>query len=268
MNQIAFIGAGNMASALIQGMLSAGTEPATIRAADIAEAQLQTLANRGVITSTRNAEVVSGADIIVLAVKPQVLVDILQPLTLASDQLVVSIAAGIDMQTLEGATSGQQPIVRCMPNTPALVGAGMAALFANGHVTEPQRAAAAAVLEAVGRALWVPEEAMLDAVTAVSGSGPAYFFYLMEAMIEAGVSLGLPEETATELTLQTALGAARLAQSSEDTPGQLRRNVTSPGGTTERALDLMNEADVADAIVRALKGAAERSAELAEEFGR
>ena len=268
MNQIAFIGAGNMASALIQGMLNAGTDPATVRAADIAEAQLEQLAGLGVKTSTSNATVVSGADIIVLAVKPQVLVDILQPLTLAADQLVVSIAAGIDMQTLQAATSTQQPIVRCMPNTPALVGAGMAALFANSQVNSVQRTAAAGVLEAVGRALWVPEEAMLDAVTAVSGSGPAYFFYLMEAMIDAGVNLGLPEETATELTLQTALGAAQLAQSSEDTPGQLRRNVTSPGGTTERALDLMNEANVADAIVRALKGAAERSAELAEEFGR
>jgi pyrroline-5-carboxylate reductase len=155
-----------------------------------------------------------------------------------------------------------------MPNTPALLGAGISGLFANAAVSAGQRDAAEHILSAAGRTLWVAEEPLLDAVTAVSGSGPAYFFYLMEAMVEAGAQLGLDVEAATALTLETAYGAALMARAGKDSPAQLRRNVTSPGGTTERALSILEEADARAIIRRALTGAAERSRELAEEFGR
>ncbi len=267
MTQIAFIGAGNMAKALIQGLIDAGTKPADLRASDISDAQLAPLAERGVRTSQDNQLTIDGADLIVLAVKPQVLAEILSPLRVELNQVLISIAAGIDIKTLAAASSSAQPIVRCMPNTPALVGQGMAALFATDQVSANQRQKAEAVLRAVGEVVWIDHESQLDAVTAVSGSGPAYFFYLMEAMVNAGEQLGLSRDIATQLTLQTALGAATLAKGSDDSPATLRVNVTSPGGTTERALNLLNEADVANAIVRALQGAAERSAELAEEFG-
>ncbi len=267
MTKIAFIGAGNMAKALIQGLVDSGTPADQLSAADIAEAQLAPLAELGVATSTDNAQAIQSADVVVLSVKPQVLTAILKELPLESQQLLISIAAGIDMSTLTSGAGASQPIVRCMPNTPALVGAGMAALFANSHVTDAQMDAGEKLLSAVGEVVWVQEEHLLDAVTAVSGSGPAYFFYLMEAMIRAGTDLGLSEDIATQLTLQTALGAAQLAKGSQDVPAQLRRNVTSPGGTTERALNLLNEADVSNAIVRALQGAALRSKELSQEFG-
>ncbi len=266
--KVAFIGAGNMAKALIHGLMEAGTAAANLRAADISESQLAPLAAAGVRTSLDNQAAIDDAEVIVLAVKPQVLADTVSALHLDPAQLVVSIAAGIPMDTLQAVTGPAQPIVRCMPNTPALVGAGIAGLFANAHTLASHRDAAQTLLAAAGEVIWVEQEGLLDAVTAVSGSGPAYFFYVMEAMIRAGVELGLSESDATHLTLQTAYGAARLAQSSDEPPGQLRRNVTSPGGTTERALDIMNAADVADAIVRALHGAARRSTELAEEFGR
>ncbi len=266
--KVAFIGAGNMAKALIHGLLEAGTNAADLCAADISESQLTPLAAAGVRTSLDNQTAITSADVIVLAVKPQVLADTVSALQLDESQLVVSIAAGIPMDTLQAVTGPTQPIVRCMPNTPALVGAGMAGLFANAHANASHRDAAQTLLAAAGEVVWVEQEHLLDSVTAVSGSGPAYFFYLMEAMIRAGEELGLSEAAATSLTLQTAYGAAKLAQSSSEVPAQLRRNVTSPGGTTERALDIMNEAGVADAIVRALHGAAKRSTELAEEFGR
>ena len=267
MTQIAFIGAGNMAGSLIRGLIESGHPPSALRAADISAAQLERYADLNVMTSSDNAEVTNGADVVVLAVKPQVLVPIVRNLPLEPHQLVISIAAGIDMAALERAAPAGQPIVRCMPNTPALVGAGMAGLFANAPVSEPQRESAEAILSAVGQVVWLAEETLIDAVTAVSGSGPAYFFYLMEHMVTAGTQLGLSRAQATQLTLQTAHGAALLAMSSEDGPAQLRANVTSPGGTTERALATLNEAGVSDAIVRALNGAAVRSAELAKEFG-
>lgn len=265
---IAFIGAGNMARSLITGLVKSGHPADRILASDPLPAQLDTLASLGVNAADSNSAAVADADIVVLAVKPQVLGDVLSALSLRRDQLLISIAAGVPLASLEAWSDPAQPIVRCMPNTPALLGAGISGLLANSSVSTSQRLAADRVLSAAGKTIWVSEEPLLDAVTAVSGSGPAYFFYLMEAMVEAGVKLGLDREAATTLTLETAYGASLMARSGNDTPERLRRNVTSPGGTTERALSILEAADTRGAIERALIGAAERSRELAEEFGR
>jgi pyrroline-5-carboxylate reductase len=265
---IAFIGAGNMARSLIAGLVKGGHPADRIRASDPVPAQLEALSQLAVMRAASNDAAVAGADVVVLAVKPQVLGDVLRALQLDRGQLLISIAAGVPLASLERCSDPQQPIVRCMPNTPALLGAGISGLFANASVSTEQRAVAEQIVGAAGRTLWVAEEPLLDAVTAVSGSGPAYFFYLMEAMVEAGVELGLEPEAATALTLETAYGAALMARAGTGTPEQLRRNVTSPGGTTERALSILDEADTRAVIRRALAGAAERSRELAEEFGR
>lgn len=265
--RIAFIGAGNMAASLIQGLLRKGFDPASIHAADPAADQLARLAGLGIHTYTDNADATREASIVVLAVKPQLAGAVLRALTLTDDQVLVSIAAGIDLRSLMSWTRASQPIVRCMPNTPALVGAGISALFASKTTSEPQRDGAEAVLGAAGDVLWVDTEAQLDAVTAVSGSGPAYFFYLMEAMVDSGEKLGLSRETATRLTLQTAYGAAVMARDGEDPPATLRRNVTSPGGTTAAALATFDAADMAATIDHALAAAAHRAVELAREFG-
>ena len=265
---IAFIGAGNMASSLINGLIASGRQPANISASDPAADQLDKLHALGVVTCATNDDAVRGAELVVLAVKPQVLQAVLADLTeLGCNQLIVSIAAGVPISSLQSWTRPDQAIVRCMPNTPALLGAGITALFANEQATDDQRALAEAVLAAAGKTLWVQAEALLDAVTAVSGSGPAYFFYLMEAMIEAGVALGLDERTAKTLTIETAYGAALMAREGTAPPARLRANVTSPGGTTERALSILEAADSRGIINAALAGAAERSRELAAESG-
>ncbi len=264
---IAFIGAGNMARSLISGLLAAGASPARLRAADPDAGQRQALGELGVTTHADNGDAVRDADLVVLAVKPQVLGTVLQSLPLDPDQLIVSIAAGVPLAALERWAGSDRAIVRCMPNTPALLGAGITGMYANGAVTARQRDSADAVLGAAGRTLWVVDESKLDAVTAVSGSGPAYFFYLMEAMIEAGVGLGLDRDSATTLALETAYGAARMAREGDQPPATLRANVTSPGGTTERALSILDAAGVRDALERAIAGAAQRARELAEEFG-
>ncbi len=263
---IAAIGAGNMAFSLVSGLIRSGIPGERIRAADVVAAQLNRFRPLGAQTYENNAQAVAGADIVLVSVKPQVLQDVLRVLPINTKQLVISIAAGIPMRTLLAGTSSAQPIVRCMPNTPALVGAGISGLYANAAVTPALRDQATALLESVGRVIWVKDEAQIDAVTAVSGSGPAYFFLLMEAMIKAGLELGLDRETATALTIETAVGSALLARGSDSEPATLRANVTSPGGTTARALSIMNDAGVGDAIVRALHGAAERSAELARDY--
>ncbi len=265
--RLAFIGAGNMARSLISGLLAAGTAPERIRASDPHQQQREQLGRLGVVTFDDNRTAVRDADVIVLAVKPQVLGAVLKPLAPRPGQLVVSIAAGVPLTALEAWTPPATAIVRCMPNTPALLRAGITGMFANEHVSPEQRAMADSVLGAAGATLWVESESLLDAVTAVSGSGPAYFFYLMEAMIAAGESLGLDRASATTLTLETALGAARMARESGEPPGRLRANVTSPGGTTERALSILDAAGTRAAVERAVAGAAQRAKELAEEFG-
>ena len=265
---ITFIGAGNMARSLISGLLTSGYSTGAIQASDPLAEQRQAVENLGVETTEDNSGACSKADVIVLAVKPQVLGKVLASIsTLRPDQLLISIAAGVPIASLSAWTSPEQAIVRCMPNTPALLGAGITGLYANHQVSESQRQLAEQILNAAGRTLWVDSEALLDAVTAVSGSGPAYFFYLMEAMIDTGVELGLDPDIARALTIETAYGAALMARDGSEGPAELRRNVTSPGGTTERALSILQAAGVSDTVRAALTGARSRSQELAEEFG-
>jgi len=267
--RIAFIGAGNMAASLIGGLRAKGLEAAQIRASDPGEeTRARVSAEHGIETFADNAQAIDGADVVVLAVKPQamkVVCEAIRP-SLKPNQLVVSIAAGITCASMNN-WLGAQPIVRCMPNTPALLRQGVSGLFATAQVTAEQRQQAQDLLSAVGIALWLNEEQQLDAVTAVSGSGPAYFFLLIEAMTAAGVKLGLPADIAAQLTLQTALGAAHMAVSSDVDAAELRRRVTSPAGTTEAAIKSFQANGFEALVEKALGAAAHRSAEMAEQLG-
>ena len=266
--RIAFIGAGNMAASLIGGLRAQGMSAAQICASEPgAEQRARISAEHGITVYESNQQAISGADLIVLAVKPQIMKAVCLALAphLQANQLIVSIAAGISCASLNN-WLGPQPLVRCMPNTPALVRQGVSGLFANAQVSATQREQAEQVLSAVGMVLWLDNEAQIDAVTAVSGSGPAYFFLLIEAMSAAGVQLGLTPETATQLSIQTALGAARMAVSSDVDAGELRR-VTSPNGTTEAAIKTFQAGGFAALVENALTAAATRSVELANELG-
>ncbi|MDH0302694.1 MULTISPECIES: pyrroline-5-carboxylate reductase [unclassified Pseudomonas] len=268
--RIAFIGAGNMAASLIGGLRAQGLDATQIRASDPgAETRARIQAEHGIDTFENNAQAIDGVEVIVLAVKPQVMKAVCETLkpNLKPGQLVVSIAAGITCASLQ-AWLGAIPVVRCMPNTPALLRQGASGLYATREVTVEQRQQAEQLLSAVGTALWLEEERQLDAVTAVSGSGPAYFFLLIEAMTAAGEKLGLPRETASQLTLQTALGAARMAVASDVDAAELRRRVTSPAGTTEAAIKSFQANGFEALVEQALQAAAKRSAELAEQLGK
>ncbi|ROR98930.1 pyrroline-5-carboxylate reductase [Sinobacterium caligoides] len=267
---IAFIGAGNMASALFGGLINQGFDADKIWAADPYPASLEQAAALGVNTTSDNHTAIAQADIVVLAVKPQVLKDVVTPLQesfATRKPLIISIVAGIEMTSLERWLGNQQAIVRCMPNTPALVRRGATGLFANPHVSEKQRRQTTEILDAVGISLWLSTESQIDAVTAISGSGPAYFFLLIEAMTEAGSKLGLDRQTAAQLTLQTALGAAEMAVSSDVDAAELRRRVTSPAGTTEAALNSFERDNFRTVVETAVKAAKQRSGELAELLG-
>ncbi|UVK98485.1 pyrroline-5-carboxylate reductase [Pseudomonas sp. B21-048] len=268
--RIAFIGAGNMAASLIGGLRAKGLDAAQIRASDPGEeTRARVSAEHGIEMFADNAQAIEGVDVIVLAVKPQAMKTVCEAIrpSLKPNQLVVSIAAGITCASMNN-WLGAQPIVRCMPNTPALLRQGVSGLFATREVSAAQRQQAEELLSAVGIALWLDEEQQLDAVTAVSGSGPAYFFLLIEAMTAAGVKLGLPADIAAQLTVQTALGAAHMAVASDVDAAELRRRVTSPAGTTEAAIKSF-QADGFEALVeKALGAAAHRSAEMAEQLGR
>lgn len=260
-----------MASALAGGLLARGWRPADIALSDAYPAQLEAYAGRGVLTTTDNRIVLEHADVLVLAVKPQVMAEVLKPLAAMAQQkrpLVISIAAGIPVASLERWLGDELPVVRAMPNTPALVQTGATGLYANALVSAEQKVVAEAILGAVGLVLWVESESLIDAVTAVSGSGPAYFFYVMEAMMAAGRELGLDEKTARALTLQTALGSAQMAITADVGPEELRRRVTSPGGTTERAVATFDDAGLQAIFSRALKACADRGAELALQLGK
>lgn len=262
---IGFIGSGNMATALIEGLLAQGLAADQLWASDTDSAKLAVLAQKGVHTTLDNKALVKACDVVVLAVKPQAMGQVLAALddTLEHhDCLLVSIAAGVRISTLEAATRSGQPVVRCMPNTPALVLAGASGLYANRWVSDAQKDLALALLAAVGKACWLDNEDQIDAVTALSGSGPAYFFLLMEAMQDAGVALGLPPEVARDLCLQTALGSAKLALASDVDVAELRRRVTSPNGTTEAAIRQFESEDLRAIVARALGKAAQRSKEL------
>ena len=266
-SSIAFIGAGNMASSLIGGLVQKGCQKKNIYISDPSTEQRQRLVSEyGVNECQSNSEAVLQADVLVLAVKPQVMSIVLEDIKNAVNQksiLIISIAAGVPLAMFSGVLGDKTAVVRCMPNTPSLVGAGATGMMANPAVSQNQKVLAEQILGAVGLALWVDSEAQIDAVTALSGSGPAYFFLLMESMITAGESLGLDTETAKQLTLQTALGAATMAQQSDVSPATLRQRVTSPGGTTEQALRTFEEGGFQSLVGAALDAAEKRSKELA-----
>jgi len=270
--KIAFIGGGNMASAIVGGLVVQGFGANTITVSDPMPETLARLATIAAVSTTSdNLAAVKAADVVVLAVKPQVMAQVCRPLadTLAhSKPLIISIAAGITLQSLQQWLGDGLAIVRSMPNTPALVRSGATALFGNSHTGARERALADQLLRAIGITVWTDSEAQLDAVTALSGSGPAYFFLVMEAMIAAGTALGLKPEVATQLTLQTALGAAKMAIDSDVDAAELRRRVTSPGGTTLAALTVMEERGLRDIFAQALAAADQRSRELAVQFGK
>lgn len=265
--KITFIGAGNMASSLAGGLIAKGYSPADITMTDIQDSQLQRVRSKLLVQTQRdNLTACRKADVIVLATKPQVMPDVipaLAPLVAERRPLVISIAAGVTLGQLAGWLGDDCPLVRAMPNTPALVESGATGLFANPQVSPQQRDLARTILGAVGLAIWVDSEDQIDAVTAVSGSGPAYFFLVMEAMIDAGTQLGLSRQVTKQLVLQTALGASQMAITSESEPAQLRQQVTSPGGTTERAIGILQAQGLEAAFADALQGAYQRSKELA-----
>ncbi len=265
-SNICFIGGGNMAQALIGGLISRGLPPKRITVSDPVEQIRQLLQEKEVHVTQDNVAAIKNADVVVLAVKPQVLATVLRPLKgLLSDKLVISIIAGAEIQTISNLIDSNR-IVRVMPNTPALVQTGAHGIYANDVVGTSDRELTSQILAATGLTIWVNSEAQIDAVTAVSGSGPAYFFYLMESMIRAGKNLGLDEKVATALTLQTALGAAQMAITSSNTPSELRKNVTSPNGTTQAALEVFDRAQISQNIQSALAAAQKRSQELAQEL--
>ncbi|MFG3693873.1 pyrroline-5-carboxylate reductase [Stutzerimonas stutzeri] len=271
--RIAFIGGGNMAASLIGGLRAQGLPASAICASDPgADRRTELHDVLGIDTFADNAQAVAGADVVVLAVKPQVMQTVCRDLAphLQASQLIVSIAAGITCASLQQWLGADTPraIVRCMPNTPALLRQGVSGLFANAAVSDEQKRQAEQLLSAVGLALWLDREELIDAVTAVSGSGPAYFFLLIEAMTAAGEQLGLPRDTAAELTLHTALGAARMACESDVEAAELRRRVTSPNGTTEAAIKAFQAGGLEALVQQAMEAAARRSAELAEQLGK
>lgn len=269
--KIGFIGGGNMANSLISGLIASGHSPQQIWVADSNQDKLSSLATGLQInTSASNDALIAEVDVVVLAVKPQTIATVINASSAAFKQskgLVVSIAAGINQASLSSWLGIDKAIVRCMPNTPALVQTGATGLYANAKVTEEQRDLAENIMRSVGITVWVDTETELDAVTAVSGSGPAYFFLLMEAMEKAALELGLSKHTAQLLVEQTALGAARIALESTESPEELRKRVTSPGGTTEQAIKTFEQGHFSDLVKQSIQAAYNRSIELSTELG-
>lgn len=271
MKTLCFIGGGNMARSLIGGLLADGYDPQAIRVAEPDAGKREDLANRfGVRVHKDNLEAAADAQAVILAVKPQVIRPVCEQLAGAEagkGRVYISIAAGVREPDLTRWLGGSAAVVRTMPNTPSLVGTGATALYANPQVSEPQRELAESLMRAVGLVVWLDDETQMDTVTAVSGSGPAYFFLLMEAIEEAAREQGLPAETARLLTIETALGAAKMALESDESPGQLRQRVTSPGGTTEHALHVLEDGEYRTLMARAVKAAAQRARELGQMLG-
>ncbi|MEN8213429.1 MAG: pyrroline-5-carboxylate reductase [Pseudomonadota bacterium] len=269
--KIAFIGAGNMAAALIKGLLQDGHPADNITAADPDRQKLDRISEQSLIhTTTDNSAAVAASDVVVIAVKPQIVAQVAAGIAATVAQrepLLISIAAGIPTPHLQQWLGESAAIVRAMPNTPAMLQAGATGLFAADRVSAEQHSLAESIMRAVGLTIWVDEEAQIDTVTAVSGSGPAYFFLFMEHMIRAAKALGLPDESAHLLTLQTALGASRMALESDDNPATLRAMVTSPGGTTERAINSLEEGGLEQLVLNAMRAARERSIELSSQIG-
>ncbi len=268
---IGFIGGGNMATSLIGGLISDNVPAGNIRVADPDAERREDLANRfGITTTADNLELVGTSDVVVLAVKPQMLHEVCRSIAEVQQThkpLILSVAAGIRIADIERWLGGNCAIVRTMPNTPALVQSGATALFANNKVTNEQGELAEGIMRSVGLTLWLEQESQMDAVTALSGSGPAYIFLIIELMQQAGAKLGLAEESARLLAVQTAFGAAKMALESPDDSTTLRARVTSPGGTTERAISILEQGDIRELFDKALEGARDRAIELAVQLG-
>ncbi|MCP4288029.1 MAG: pyrroline-5-carboxylate reductase [Gammaproteobacteria bacterium] len=268
---IAFIGGGNMAGSLIGGLVADGYNAAKIYASDADREKLASLSARfGIRSASDNLDAAKRADVVVLAVKPQVMKQVAKDLVDAIQQnqpLVISIAAGVREANLQQWLGSDVALIRTMPNTPAMLQAGATVLHAGKGVTSQQKSIAETIMRSVGLTCWVDDEALMDTVTALSGSGPAYFFLVMEAMEQAGTELGLPADTARLLTLQTALGAARMAMERAEGPATLRSYVTSPGGTTESALKALEAGRIRDIFRQALGDAKERSEEISAMLG-
>lgn len=266
--KIGFIGAGNMASSIIGGLVKQGTDSANVWVSNPVLEPMQPLVDQfSVNITTSNNEICQKADIVVLAVKPQVLKEVC--LAIADDvqtnkPLIVSIAAGIESTTIDQWLGENVAMVRCMPNTPSLLQTGASGLFANDKADAEQKAAAQSLFDAVGISVWVESEDQLHGVTAVSGSGPAYFFMFMESMVAAAKEQGLDEAVAKQLVVQTALGAAKMASQSEDDLTTLRKKVTSPGGTTEQAILSFEKNQLPNVVQQAMDACSDRSVELAE----
>jgi pyrroline-5-carboxylate reductase len=269
--RIAFVGGGNMATCLVGGLIAHGTMAATIVVADPVAAQRERLQQKfGVQADASGATAVDEADVVVLAVKPQQMAEAaraIAPTVAVRRPLVISIAAGIRLADLRRWLGPGVPLVRAMPNLPALIDAGVTALYAGDDVEADSRRDAEVILGTCGKTVWVGREDLMDVVTAVSGTGPAYFFLLMEMMHAAAIDLGLDHATARTLCIETAQGAGRMAAASELDPAHLREQVTSRGGTTAAAMQVLEAAEVRAIFARAIAAAARRSAELADEFG-
>ncbi len=271
LENIAFIGGGNMAASLIGGLIADGYAAGNIWVSDPDASTLAALRGRFFVHTTQsNLEAAQHSAVWLLAVKPQTLRYVateLAPRALQARPLVITIAAGVHIADLDRWLGGGQAIVRAMPNTPALVQSGASALYANALTNDAQKSVAESILRAVGVAVWLEDEALMDAVTALSGSGPAYFFLVMEALEEAGVKAGLTRATARLLTLETAFGAAKIALESNESTAELRARVTSKGGITEQALKVLEQGRLRELFEAALKAAQARSVELAKQLG-
>lgn len=263
--KIAFIGGGNMATALIGGLLSPANSTHTIRVVDPGPGVKERLERQWPVNCfTQASAAIKGMDAVVLAVKPQVLPVVLQQISqlLSPGQLVISIVAGIPISQILAQLDGSPPVIRTMPNTPALIGLGMTGLYAQENCSIEQRDCAQQLMQAAGEVVWLEDENLLDVVTAVSGSGPAYIYYLTEAMRNAGTRLGLPVEVATKLALQTAYGASTMAVQSDMDLEELRRRVTSKGGTTQAALEKLEAGGFESLVYSAIQAATQRGQEL------
>ena len=268
--KIAFLGGGNLASALIGGLVAKGYDPRSISVVEISPAARERLAAKhGVRVGTAPDAATAGCDALVLAVKRQDMRSALAsfPENLKR-KLVISVAAGVRLDALSRWLGGHRKLVRCMPNTPALIGAGISGLYALPEVSAEERKRAEPILGAVGEVVWLAEEKLLDPVTAVSASGPAYVFWFIEQLAASAERLGIPKGDAMKLALHTVLGAAKLAASAKDSPAELRKQVTSRGGTTEAALKVFDEEKLAERFARAVEAASRRGGELGEEFGK
>lgn len=267
---IGFIGAGNMAGAIIGGMLDSSFPAASIWASAPDDDHLQTIRrNFGVSVTTDNRYCAQQSDVVILAVKPQIMAQVcgdIAPIVQNTRPLVISIAAGLTADTLDGWLGGGLPLVRVMPNTPSLVGKGAAGLYANSNVSDQQKEITGSIFNSIGTALWLDDEEMLHAVTALSGSGPAYFFLMLEALEESATRAGIDSAKARQLAIQTMAGAAEMAARSEFDPAQLKRNVMSPGGTTERAVQTFEDGGLRALVAKAYQAALSRSREMAREL--